>query len=614
MPLLLFLLVLGVFLPALRCGFVNYDDPHNVYASPQITQGLTTKGIRSAFTHPVLGHWDPLTTISHMVDCQIYGVNPWGHHLTNVLLHGLSAALLFGVLRGMTGALWRSAFVATLFAIHPLRVESVVWITERKDVLSGVFFMLTLGAYMRYVRRRSLASYLTVALCLALGLMSKSMLVTLPCVLLLLDFWPLQRLSRLAILEKVPLFALSVASSLMQLHAVSGMIERHPLSLRIGNALISYATYLWQFVWPEKLAVLYPYRVELSLIPVLASGAVVFGITALAVGFLRRSPYVFTGWFWYLGTVFPVIGLIQIGAQSTADRYTYLPMIGPAVMLTWGLCDLTKRGRWQSHALSCAAGIVTLLCIATTRRQIDSWRTTETLFRHAVAVTGTNPVAHMLLGLALWDTGARSEAVVEVRRCIELAPNYGEARLRLGIMLDEAGDTLAAQTEIKVGVRLAPWSAEAHLALGNVLNRLGEPAQAIGHFQEAIRLRPAYAEAHSNLGVVLEKIGRPEDAVGCYREALRLDPWYAEAHLNLGNVFYKGEHIDEALLHFEQAIRSKPDWADAHNSIAGALFLKDRLDEAITEYREALRLKPDHAEAGSNLEAVLQIQGSRNKR
>ena len=607
LPALLFVLVLGVFLPALRCGFVNYDDPHNVYDCPEVTQGLTWKGIRWAFTHAVLGHWDPLTTVSHMATCQIFGLNPWGHHLTNILLHGLTAALLFIVMREMSGSVWRSAFLAALFAIHPARVESVVWITERKDVLSGVFFMLTIWAHIRYVRRRTVARYLATALFLALGLMSKSMLVTLPCVLLLLDVWPLRRFGWSAALEKIPLLAISVASSIVQLHAVTGMVLEYPLQLRIGNALLSYVSYLGQFIWPSNLSVLYPFRLEVPLLSMTLAALLLAAITVLSITLFRRCPYLFVGWAWYLGTLFPVSGVIQIGAQSMADRYSYLPLIGPAFAIIWAAADVAGRWRWQPRFLAAGAAVILVFCTVLTQAQIPVWRDSETIFRHAIIVTRENPVAHMSLGVALSDKGRGAEALSELRTAIRMAPTYGDARTNLGTILEKAGDLPAAFTEFQEAVRLLPRSADARLGLGIVLMKAGRTAQAVPHCEEALRLKPAFPEAHSNLGVALQRLDRDAEAAAHFREALRLRPTYAEAHYNLGNVLFKQDRNAEATPCFVEAVRLKPKWADARSGLAGALYVGGKVDEAIAQYREALRLQPDHADARKNLDGILEF-------
>src|SRR6266481_6144214 len=419
-----------VFAQTVRHQFVTYDDPQYVYANPDVSAGVSLPRISWAFTHTIAGNWHPLTTISHMLDCQLYGLKPAGHHFTNVLVHTIAVILLFLLLQQMTGSLRRSTFVAALFAIHPLHVESVAWISERKDVLSAVFFMLTLGAYIRYVRALSLAAYLLVLFMFALGLMSKPMLVTLPFVLLLLDYWPLSRIrapgfakgggkpmirsqwpivSRL-ITEKIPLLALSAVSSVLAwlTHLQSaGSKYQLPFTWRFNNAVVSYVAYIWQMFWPVRLAAFYPHpNDQLALWQVLLAIVFLIAITLFAIHWRKERPYVFTGWFWYVGMLVPVIGLVQAGEQARADRYTYLPQIGLYVVIVWGITDLImaitrrERNRSRRYALLCALTSAMIVILLSWRAfvQTSYWKNSEVLWNHALAVTGDNDVAHNNLG------------------------------------------------------------------------------------------------------------------------------------------------------------------------------------------------------------------------
>jgi hypothetical protein len=442
-----------VFDQTLRHDFVNYDDPRYVYQNTKITSGLNTTGIARAFTHIHAQNWHPLTTITHMLDCHIYAVNAGWHHFTNVLLHSLAVVLLFVAPEWMTGAVWQSAFVAAVFAVHPLHVESVAWIAERKDVLSAVFFMLCLFAYFRYTRAPSIARYLTVAFVVALGLMSKPMLVTLPFVLLLLDYWPLRRYKGQGssagrrvlqlVIEKIPLVALSAVSSSITFLAQRGAIgwtEQLPVSARINNAIVSYVIYIRQMFWPAKLAVFYPHpenrvpawEIFLGLIALI-------GITATAFVLRKKAPYFITGWFWCLGMLVPVIGLVQVGWQGHADRYTYLPQIGVYIALSWGVVDLTQQWRFQRMVLGAAAVVVAGALSLRAWLQTSCWHDSETPFTHALAVTSNNDVALNNLGILFLERGQLDNAIARLQAAIDLRPENGPAHDNLAKALLQKG-------------------------------------------------------------------------------------------------------------------------------------------------------------------------------
>src|SRR5208282_5015428 len=438
-----------VFGQTLHHGFVNYDDAVYIADNPAVLGGLSLKGIGWAFTHNVNVNWTPLTVISHMLDCQFYGLQAGGHHFTSVLLHMASVIVLFLVLKKMTAALWRSAFVAAVFAIHPLHVESVAWIAERRDVLSGLFFMLTLGAYAGYVRHRwSLGRYLTVALMLALALMSKPMVVTLPLVLLLLDYWPLKRFTqpggRLVpwrlIVEKVPLLALSGAACVATLFAQKEAIVSLPLSVRIGNALVSYVAYLGQMIYPAGLAVLYPHPgSSLALWKIIAAFVLLLAISAWAIAAWRKRPWFLSGWLWYLGMLVPVIGLIQSGLRAHADRYTYLPQIGLYVLLTWAAADLCAGWRHRRGVLGGGSMIILVALLFCARAQTAYWRNSELLWTHTLACTSDNSVAHNDLGNALLQKGSVDEAIVHYQKALQIDPDYVDACYNLGNALLQKG-------------------------------------------------------------------------------------------------------------------------------------------------------------------------------
>jgi tetratricopeptide (TPR) repeat protein len=609
-----------VFGQTVRHDFVNFDDPAYVYENPRITPGLTADRLIDAFTHTHARNWHPLTTISHMLDCQLYGLQAGWHHFTNVLLHTVAVLLLFLVLNQMTGgpsrtgSIWQSAFVASLFAIHPLHVESVAWVSERKDVLSAVFFMLTLGAYVRYVHKPSVGRYLTVALFFALGLMSKPMLVTLPFVLLLFDYWPLGRIrsqtsdvrrqrpgvsgpvfanqpSRKAtarqtvvsglVAEKIPLFALSAlscaATLLAQVYSTEP-IEQLPFMWRLNTAAVSYVAYIWQMFWPARLAAFYPHpNDQLPFWQVLLAIAFLISVSLLAIVWKKKRPYIFTGWFWYVGMLVPVIGLLQAGEQARADRYTYLPQIGLYVLITWGITDLMALLMMRSsgsrlaatglqpvtlgsrrvppgsphgrgYKLFCAAFAAAIIIALTWRAfvQTSHWKNSEMLWNHTLAVTNNNDMAH---------------------NC-----------------------------------------------LGNLFLRRGELDSAISHFEKALEIRSGTAAAHynfggalieNNLGAALARKGRLTEAIGHYEKAMKLRPDYGDPYLNLGRVLFQQGRTDEAIAQWQRAVATQPNDAGFH-TILGKAFLERGLQkDATAEYEHASRISPHEPLAGNNFAWLL---------
>ena len=532
-----------VFGQTARFEFVNFDDDAYVYENPVVKGGLTRNGIVWAFNHRHAGNWHPLTTLSHELDCQWYGLKAGEHHLTNVALHAAAAILLFLALRQMTGALWRSAFVAALFAVHPLRAESVAWVAERKDVLSGLFFMLTLAAYVRYVRQPgSWVRYLTVVLLFALGLMSKPMLVTLPFVLLLLDYWPLRRFQlstlgsqRSTLFEKIPLLVLSAAACVVTLVVQSKALQTTralPFRERVGNALVSYAAYLGQSVFPVRLAAFYPGG-SWTLGEITLAVAVLAAISAAAFVWRRNRPYFLVGWLWYLGMLVPVIGLVQVGLQARADRYTYLPQIGLWILLTWTVVELSAVWRHRRRVLALGAAVILAALIACARAQTGHWRDSQSLWLHTLSCTTSNALAESNLGNAFLHQGQLDEAIAHCRQALEIEPDYGDAQNCLGFALFQRGQANEAIAHLEQAVRLQPSSAAAQNNLGITLLQLGRTDHAIAHFQSALSADPDLADAHGNLGVALLRKGQAEAAVAQYQKALELKPDYVGACNNL---------------------------------------------------------------------------------
>jgi protein O-mannosyl-transferase len=615
-----------VFGQTLWHGFINYDDPVYLYENPVVKSGLTLHGIGWIFTHNHGSNWHPLTSISYMVDCQFYGLKAGGHHFTNVLLHTIGVLLLFVLLCQMTGALWRSAFVAAVFAIHPLHVESVAWVAERKDVLSGVFFMLTLMAYVRYARGPTLGRYAMMLVLFACGLMAKSMLVTVPFILLLLDYWPLGRFSqrtriRQLIREKIPLLVLSAAScaaTLFVQRETVASFERLPLVFRINNALVSCFTYVWQLIWPVNLVPFYPHPVsQVPFWEIAVAAGLLVTIMLGAVTLFRKYPYLITGWLWYLVMLVPVIGVIQVGSQAHADRYTYLPQIGLYFAFTWGAADFFRSWRIRREILVGGAIILVLALSLRAWHQTSYWRESESLWAHALAVNSNNDIAHAKFAEAMLSTGRIDEAILHYRRLVEIRSHYPENdRLEPYYSL---GNALLQKNELDEAIVVfrkaleAPfrYSPEAHSGLGNALLQKGEIEEAIFHFEKFVQLRPDHAEAYYNLGGALLREERVDEAITQYEKALKLGMVWADLENNLGNALLRKGEIDGAVLHFQKFLKLCTDKkrAEGNFNLGIALFQKGQISEAIAHYREAVKLQPDYAEAQNNLAAVLLQEG-----
>jgi tetratricopeptide (TPR) repeat protein len=609
-----------VFGRAVQYEFVNFDDDIYLYENPWLADGPTAEAAAWAFTGFYAANWHPLTWLSHLLDVRLYGFWAGGHHLTNVLLHAVNAILLFLVLRRMTGRLWPSGLAAALFAIHPLHVESVAWVSERKDVLSGLCFMLTLAAYLGYVRRPfSLPRYLLVVLCFALGLLAKPMLVTLPLVLLLLDYWPLGRWRpsgdcplqpapstaggrpgfpwRLFI-EKVPLLLLAAASCAVTLIAQSTAVvasEQLPWNERLANAVVSYARYLGQSFWPACLAVWYPHpQHTLPWWTVAGCAMFLLGASLLALIWRRSYPYLLVGWLWYLGMLVPVIGLVQVGSQARADRYMYLPLIGLSLAVAWGAAQFADASADHRRACGIVAATVLSLLGGCAWQQVSYWQDSETLWTHTLECTSRNCVAYGNLGLALARKGRTVEAILNFREAIAIKPDQPELHYHLGDALAVDGRVDEAILNYQEALLLDPDYAAARKHLGFLLatrGRTDEPGN-------------RYPEAHYELGNALAECGRLDEAAAHYQAALAIRPDFAEAHNNLGILLAECGQLDQAIAHYQAALRSAPDSAKAHNNLGNALVRLGRIEEAAAHYRKALEIQPDDADARRNLDAL----------
>jgi tetratricopeptide (TPR) repeat protein len=602
---------LVVFGQTLRHSFINFDDDIYVYENPLVMGGVTLGGAVRAFTQVHASNWHPVTWLSHMLDCELYGLSPGGHHLTSVLLHAAAVILLFVVLHRMTGALWQSAVVAAVFGVHPLHVESVAWVAERKDVLSGLLFVLTLVAYMRYAREAPTTSrYLTVVVLFAVGLMCKPMLVTLPVVLLLLDHWPLRRSTRRGVIvEKLPLFALAAVACVVTLVAqreAIRTIDEVPLAPRIENAAVSYVTYLAQTVYPTCLAPFYPFASG-ALSPWRAGGAAALLLGGSVGSFVvrHRHPYVIVGWLWYLVMLAPVIGVVQFGGAARADRYMYLPQIGICLLVVWGTTTLAGSWRHGNAALATIGAAVIASLVACAHRQTAYWRNSETLWTHTLECTTNNGVAHNNLGAAVLDAGRLDEAITHFKRALEINPRNTFAWNNLGSALIQAGDATAAIVPFTKALEVDPRYASAHNGLGNALLQTGRTDEATAHYRRALELQPDDVEAHNGLGNALLQTGRIDAAIGEYERALALNPNHTEAHNGLGGALLRNGRVDEAIEQYRLALAAEPGHALSHNGLATAFVQAGRMDQAIAHYEEALRLKPDLAGACNNLAWVL---------
>ena len=615
-----------VYAPVRHHEFVNFDDPQYVRDNAAVAGGLSGHALSWALTTGHAGNWHPLTWLSHMLDVELFGLDPGRHHLTSAALHVVNTLLLFGLLLRMTGALFRSAFVAALFELHPLHVESVAWIAERKDVLSGLFFFLTLWAYLAYVRRPRARGYALVLVLFALGLMAKPMLVTRPFVLLLLDVWPLGRAAepsarRRLIVEKLPLVGLAIASSvitvLVQQHAgaVKGLGVL-ALDRRLTTAVLAYVTYAAKAVWPSGLAAIYPYPAPPPAWHVLGASAVLAALSVLALRMAPRHPYLPVGWFWYLGTLVPVLGLVQVGSQPWADRYTYIPAVGLFIVVAWGTANLLARWPHGHRLLAPAAAVVLAGCAMAARKQVEYWRSSVALWEHALEVTAENHRAESNLAHALARERRLDEAAAHYVAALRIKPDFAEAHHNLGLVLADQGKVGEAMGHYAEALRLLPEYPEAHNNLGVALMGEGRDTEAIRHFSEAVRIDPTVAVSHNNLGVAHAHEGRLDAAAREFAEALRLEPGYAEAQTNLA-VAHNGLGAalgdrgkgDEAIDHYVQALRLRPDLADAHANLARALAGKGRPDEAIREILEAVRLQPGEADLHYDAAVLLARSG-----
>jgi protein O-mannosyl-transferase len=649
--------IIAVYGQTVGFDFVDYDDPSYVTGCPQVLAGLTWDGVKWAFTAAHAGNWIPLVWLSLMADRTLFGVWPGGFHLVNVAIHIANAILLFLILKRYTKAIWPSFFVAALFALHPLHVESVAWVTERKDTLSTFFWLLTMLAYLRYMEVPTVKRYVIICVVFSLGLMSKSMLVTLPLVLLLMDYWPLRRLwpedksagitfGRL-IREKIPMLILSAAVCVVTVitqnsgGAVAKIIVV-PLGQRVGNALVSYCQYLIKMFWPVDLAVFYPYPVGSIAGWKIAASLIVLLVITIVVLLLRRRRYLVAGWFWYLGTLAPVIGIVQVGAQSMADRYTYVPLTGIFIMFAWLARDVLSQSRYKKLIAGIGGSAIIGALAVVTFAQVGFWKDTLTLFNRCADVTPDNVIMRKYLGIGFARKGDAESALREFKESLRFESTDARTYYNIGQMLVALGRTDEAAENYSRALELRTDNADAYAALASMKVAKGEIERAIELYNEGIKRNPGDGVLHNGLGVLLLSAGRADDAIQefeqavklkpdstayfnlglgyaakkqmktameSYAKAIQLDPANADAHYNLGNAYLAQNVPQAAIMEYREAILAKPDYAKAYSNMAAALMQTGQLDEAISNFRRAIEIGPNNIEANFNLAVAIAKKG-----
>jgi protein O-mannosyl-transferase len=625
---LLAFITLVLYWPVQNFQFNNFDDAQYLTQNPRVQNGLNFQAIGWAFTTGYAGNWHPLTWLSHLLDVQVFGFNAGGHHFTSLLIHVANTLLLFLLLHRWTASIWRSAFVASLFAWHPMHVESVAWVAERKDVLSTLFWLLTMLAYGKYVGESGAPVlpepakpwaarrfYLLTLLLFALGLLCKPMLVSLPLILLLVDYWPLRRIqvpfsvkkAMPLLLEKIPFLILTAASCLITFlvqkkgGAVQSL-ENLTLADRFANATVSYARYLGKLCWPADLAVLYPFTRRLPLAEVLSCAVLILAIFVVVMRLAKTHPPLVVGWLWFVITLVPVIGLVQVGEQALADRFTYIPSIGLFVLLAWEVPRLLTASSPKSNLiLKLSAALILGACLLATRHQLRYWQNSITLFTRATQVAKNNVMAECNLGLALAAQGQLDEAILHERKAVQLNPNYLAAQDNLGVLLEEQGKWDEAAAHLMAAIKSNPQYDEAYYNLGMISLHQGRLDEAIARFQTAINLNPQYDKAVANLGMALAQQGHLNEAITQYRRALELAPNNPYAHNALGRALETRNQLSKAADHYAAAIALKPDFAEAHENLGVVLGLLGRFPESEDQFAQALELQPASASIHFNL-------------
>jgi len=642
--------------------FVNYDDDKYITGNQYVKTGLNLDNVEWAFKSMYAGNWHPLTWISLMTDAQLFGLNAGYYHLTNLFLHILNTLLLLFILYKMTGALWRSALVAALFALHPLHVESVAWVTERKDVLSMFFMLLTLWAYINYIQKPDFKRYLLIFVAFAMGLMSKPMLVTLPFVLLLLDYWPLERYSMqnntnidsalvtkkvlVLIYEKIPLFLLAglfIALTIVAQKAEIDLMQSIPMTLRVGNALVAYCGYIFKMFWPVSLSVLYPYSAEIPLWKISLSVILLSTVSGIAIYTIKKRPYLAVGWFWYLGTMVPVIGIVQVGVQSMADRYTYIPLIGLFIMLVWFLSDALEKIPYKKYISATVSVIIVLLLMTLSWSQLKYWKNNYELFTHTLEVTENNYTMHCNLAVLLAGKGDSKAAEFHYMEALKIKPDDKDTNMNYGTLLVRLGRLEEAIELFIAAIKTKPDFAEAYNSLGIAYVQRGDRLKAMEQFSAAVKINPDYQDAQNNLkmamlqnqakesastkqavdissnittfsgrmmaGTSLMQNGDLNGAIQHFQEALKIEPGNLNAHVSIGLALGYKRNFDGAISHFRTAIKINPRIPEIYNSLAVALAYTGKTDDAIVQLKKALEINPRFAKAHNTWGVLLAKAG-----
>jgi tetratricopeptide (TPR) repeat protein len=601
---------LALFAPVRNFAFVNFDDDVFVFANDRVRQGLTWEGVKWAFLSADIDYWRPLSWLSHMLDVELFGLRPGGHHVTSVLIHAANAGLLFLALHRLTRRLLPSLVVAALFAWHPLHIESVAWVAERKDILCAFFWFLGLWCYAGYAAAPSRERFIAVAGCLALGLMSKPMILTFPFLLLLLDVWPLRRAEftgdwrefvrrfRPLVVEKLPLFALvalAAAATYIAQRNVGAMMSEtlHPLAARLANVPVAYARYLGLTVWPVDLAILYPMPPQWHAGWVAGALALLAGISWLAVSRLGREPWLAVGWFWFVGTLVPVIGLVQVGNQSIADRYTYVPLVGVFLGLVWWADAACERRAGWSRGLAVLAVVALALCAFGTHRALPHWRDGIAIFEQAVRVTRNNFVAMTNLGNNLARTGRQAEAITLYEQSLRVRPESAETHYNLALSLADTRQPQAAERHYREALRCHPGHALAHNNLANLLSDTGRVPEAVKHYEESLRLKPGNVAARFNYGITLTDAGKPVEAIAQFEAAVKRQPDFTRARLQLVSLYAALGKASEAAAHNAELLRHDPASHDGHFNAGSLASARGDWNAALAHWQEAVRLKPD---------------------